>query len=68
MILRDTFIFHLQTIYALDPENQYGTKDHPVKVLDCDTISQCKDKILDAIYKNQPFSNRPDKDDLELGQ
>lgn len=23
----------------------------PVKVLDCDTISQAKEKVLDAIYK-----------------
>ena len=23
----------------------------PVKVLDCDTISQAKEKLLDAVYK-----------------
>jgi hypothetical protein len=41
---------------------------HPVKVLDVDTISQVKEKILDAIYKNAPFSSRPPKDDLDLGE
>ena len=41
---------------------------HPVKVLDCDTISQVKEKILDAIYKNAPFSSRPVKDDVDLGK
>ena len=40
----------------------------PVKVLDCDSISQVKEKILDALYKNAPFSKRPDKDDNELGE
>jgi len=41
---------------------------HPVKVLDCDTVSQVKEKILDAIYKNAPFSSRPIKDDVDLGK
>lgn len=41
---------------------------HPVKVLDCDTVSQVKEKILDAIYKNAPFSSRPVKDDVDLGK
>lgn len=38
-----------------------------VKVLNCDTVTQVKEKILDAIYRSAPFSNRPDKDDLDLG-
>lgn len=41
---------------------------HPVKVLDCDAISQVKEKILDAIYKNAPFSSRPPKEELDLGK
>lgn len=41
---------------------------HTVKVLDCDTISQIKEKILDAMYKNAPFSSRPAKEDLDLGK
>ncbi|XP_052871807.1 plexin-B [Anopheles cruzii] len=36
------------------------------KVLDCDTISQVKDKILDALFKNTPFSLRPAVHDLDL--
>ena len=39
----------------------------PVKVLDCDTIAQVKEKILDAVYKNFPFSLRPTKEELDLG-
>ncbi|CAL4133699.1 unnamed protein product [Meganyctiphanes norvegica] len=37
-----------------------------VKVLDCDTISQVKAKILDALYRNTPFSLRPSINDLDL--
>ena len=57
----------LQTIHALDPDLQYAAQDHAVKVLDCDTVTQVKEKILDAIYKNQRYSDRPDKDSLDLG-
>lgn len=37
------------------------------KVLDCDTISQVKSKILDAVYKNTAFSLRPSIYDVDLG-
>jgi len=37
-----------------------------VRVLDCDTISQVKAKILDALYKNTPFSLRPLVDEVDL--
>lgn len=39
-----------------------------VRILDCDTITQAKEKILDHIYKNIPFSQRPHIRDLELGE
>lgn len=38
----------------------------PVKVLDCDTISQVKEKALDAIYRYFPYSHRPWRDELDL--
>lgn len=38
-----------------------------VKVLNCDTITQVKEKILDAIYKNVPYSQRPRAGDMDLG-
>jgi len=38
------------------------------KVLDCDTISQVKSKILDAVYKNTAFSLRPSVYDVDLGE
>uniref|UniRef100_A0A8D2NEN0 Plexin-B1 n=1 Tax=Zonotrichia albicollis TaxID=44394 RepID=A0A8D2NEN0_ZONAL len=36
------------------------------KVLDCDTITQVKEKILDQIYKGTPYCHRPDPDTLDL--
>lgn len=36
------------------------------KVLDQDTISQVKSKILDALFKNTPFSLRPSIHDVDL--
>lgn len=38
------------------------------KVLDCDTISQVKSKILDALFKNTPFSLRPSIHEVDLGE
>ena len=41
-------------------------EDIVVKVLDCDAISQVKAKILDAVYKNTPYSLRPGLDEVDL--
>ena len=40
----------------------------PIKLLDTDTISQAKEKILDVLYRNTPVSRRPllTEVDLEL--
>lgn len=38
-----------------------------VKVLNCDTISQVREKILDALYQTTPYIHRPPKEDLDLG-
>jgi len=45
-----------------------NTENVPVKVLDCDTISQVKEKALDTIYRATPYSQRPRKEDLDLGK
>ncbi|RWS17561.1 plexin A-like protein [Dinothrombium tinctorium] len=57
-----------QTAYVsgLEPIVQCENTETPVKVLDCDTISQVKEKALDTIYRNIPYSQRPSKDDLDL--
>lgn len=39
-----------------------------VRVMNTDTICQVKDKILEAFYKNLPFSLWPREEDVELGK
>ncbi|XP_026112068.1 LOW QUALITY PROTEIN: plexin-B2-like, partial [Carassius auratus] len=38
----------------------------PVKVLNCDSISQVKEKIIEQVYKNLPYSQRPKVDSVTL--
>lgn len=38
----------------------------PVKVLNCDTISQVKEKIIEQVYRNLPYSQRPVVDSVAL--
>ncbi|KAK4872260.1 hypothetical protein RN001_016384 [Aquatica leii] len=72
-LIRQSIDFKPMTVYVsisqqavfvggLDP----NTDNVPVKVLDCDTISQVKEKALDTIYRAPPYSQRPRKDDLDL--
>ncbi|KAI4903611.1 hypothetical protein NFI96_015160 [Prochilodus magdalenae] len=37
-----------------------------VKVLNCDTISQVKEKIIEQVYRNLPYSQRPTVDSVAL--
>ncbi|XP_063418244.1 plexin-A2-like [Mytilus trossulus] len=46
--------------------NGNSDKRYPVKVLDCDTISQVKQKCCAQIYKNSPSSKIPHNDELSL--
>ncbi|XP_063783225.1 plexin-B2 [Pseudophryne corroboree] len=43
-----------------------GLEPVPVKVLNCDTIKQVKEKIVDQVYKNLPYTHRPKADSLAL--
>lgn len=45
-----------------------GTDSIPVKVLNCDTISQVKEKIIDQVYRNLPCSQWPKADSVVLGR
>ncbi|KAI6187233.1 hypothetical protein M3Y98_00220500 [Aphelenchoides besseyi] len=38
----------------------------PLRVLECDTISQIKSKLLDILYRNIPFSKRMTVDQFDL--
>lgn len=63
--LRD-LIFFSQILNCVNPDNE-NSPEIPVKVLNCDTITQVKEKILDAVYKNMPYSQRPRAVDMDLG-
>lgn len=68
-----TFSFVPQTLNALTQAGVAagGAEDSQgisAKVLDCDTITQVKEKILDQIYKGMPYCHRPDPDTLDLGE
>lgn len=56
-----------QVVNCVHPENE-KSPEIQVKVLNCDTISQVKEKILDAIYKNVPYSHRLKAPDMDLGK
>lgn len=56
----------LQTLQVLVQGE--GSDITPVKVLDCDTISQVKEKIIEQVYKNLPYSQRPKVESVSLGK
>lgn len=56
-----------QTLNCVNPENE-NAPEIPVKVLNCDTITQVKEKLLDAVYKGVPYSQRPKAGDMDLGE
>ena len=39
-----------------------------IKMLDCDSITQAKEKVLDALYKNCPASKRPQLTEVDLSK
>lgn len=59
-------LFIIQILNCVNPDNE-NSPEIPVKVLNCDTITQVKEKILDAVYKNMPYSQRPRAVDMDLG-
>ncbi|KAK3800854.1 hypothetical protein RRG08_008608 [Elysia crispata] len=66
-LLRQHINFRHMVLHVMDIDvDRCSQPAYPVKVLDCDTISQVKEKILDAIYKSAPFSSRPPKEELDL--
>lgn len=76
-LIRQLIDFKIMTVYAsitqqpilLHTNSDFLptiTENVPVRVLDCDTISQVKEKCLETIYRNTPWSQRPRRDDLDL--
>jgi len=56
----------LQTVYIV---SELASHEHVIcKLLDCDTITQAKQKALDSLFRNTPFSQRPAIHDVDLGK
>ncbi|KAM9855597.1 plexin-B3 [Aulostomus maculatus] len=64
-LLREDIDYCAVTLTVL-VKNGAEVQPCPVKVLDTDTITQVKDKILDQVYRGAPFSQRPAADNLDL--
>ncbi|CAB3406196.1 unnamed protein product [Caenorhabditis bovis] len=65
-LLRATFEYKELTVFVSSSDSVYSQPDMPVRVLDCDTITQVKEKCLDMKYRGYRFSERPSASDLEL--
>ncbi|XP_041428406.1 plexin-B3-like isoform X2 [Xenopus laevis] len=64
-LLREDIDYHLTTLTVIVKSGR-ETHHVPVKVLDTDTITQVKQKILNQVYKGTPFSQRPAATTLDL--
>ncbi|XP_075882893.1 plexin-B3 isoform X3 [Nelusetta ayraudi] len=64
-LLREDVDYCAVTLTVL-VKNGVEVQHCPVKVLDTDTITQVKDKILDQVYRGAPYSQRPAADSLDL--
>ncbi|KAI1715743.1 plexin cytoplasmic rasGAP domain-containing protein [Ditylenchus destructor] len=64
-LLRATIEFRELTVFVIS-DSSPSICDTQVRVLDCDSISQVKEKCLDAKYKTTAFSERPSPNDVDL--
>lgn len=54
---------------GLEPPLPASNEDvQTMKLLDTDSVSQTKEKVLDFIYGNRPVSLRPSITEVELGK
>ncbi|KAM4610656.1 plexin-A1-like [Polymixia lowei] len=64
-LIRQQIDYKTLTLHCVNPENENGP-EVTVKCLNCDTITQVKEKLLDAVYKGSPYSQRPKASDMDL--
>ncbi|XP_058855454.1 plexin-A1-like isoform X2 [Acipenser ruthenus] len=64
-LIRQQIDYKTLTLHCLNPENENAT-EVTVKGLNCDTVTQVKEKLLDAVYKGMPYSQRPKAGDMDL--
>uniref|UniRef100_A0A8D1L767 Plexin A4 n=1 Tax=Sus scrofa TaxID=9823 RepID=A0A8D1L767_PIG len=64
-LIRQQIDYKTLVLSCVSPDSA-NSPEVPVKILNCDTITQVKEKILDAIFKNVPCSHRPKAADMDL--
>ncbi|XP_047217858.1 plexin-A1-like isoform X1 [Girardinichthys multiradiatus] len=64
-LIRQQIDYKTLTLHCVNPENE-NASEVTVKGLNCDTITQVKEKLLDAVYKGSPYSQRPKASDMDL--
>uniref|UniRef100_A0AAY4ESB7 Plexin-A1 n=1 Tax=Denticeps clupeoides TaxID=299321 RepID=A0AAY4ESB7_9TELE len=64
-LIRQQIDYKTLTLHCVNPENE-NASEITVKCLNCDTITQVKEKLLDAVYKGTPYSQRPKAGDMDL--
>ncbi|XP_055043596.2 plexin-B1 isoform X2 [Misgurnus anguillicaudatus] len=66
-LLREDVDYHTVTLNVLVSSGGAGeSQTVPTKVLDCDTITQVKEKILEQTLKGTSYSHRPTADSVHL--
>ncbi|CAL1608558.1 unnamed protein product [Knipowitschia caucasica] len=64
-LIRQQIDYKTLTLHCVNPESE-NAPEVLVKSLNCDTVTQVKEKILDAVYKGTPYSQRPKASDMDL--
>uniref|UniRef100_A0A674N083 Plexin-A1 n=1 Tax=Takifugu rubripes TaxID=31033 RepID=A0A674N083_TAKRU len=64
-LIRQQIDYKTLTLHCVNPEHE-NAAEVTVKCLNCDTITQVKEKLLDAVYKGSPYSQRPKASDMDL--
>uniref|UniRef100_A0A8C5SVG7 Plexin A3 n=1 Tax=Laticauda laticaudata TaxID=8630 RepID=A0A8C5SVG7_LATLA len=64
-LIRQQIDYKTLTLLCTPPEPPGGPAV-PFKVLNCDSVTQVKEKLLDAVYRGVPYSQRPRAEDMEL--
>ncbi|XP_019718683.1 plexin-A1-like [Hippocampus comes] len=64
-LIRQQIDYKTLTLHCVNPENE-NASEVTVKCLNCDTVTQVKEKLLDAVYKGSPYSLRTKASDMDL--
>uniref|UniRef100_A0A8C7IL90 Plexin-A1 n=1 Tax=Oncorhynchus kisutch TaxID=8019 RepID=A0A8C7IL90_ONCKI len=64
-LIRQQIDYKTLTLHCVNPENE-NAPEVAVKGLNCDTVTQVKEKLLDAVLKGSPYSQRPKASDMDM--